>query len=134
MGDFGISNYSAAIRHRISDVVNPGPANQFAFLDENPNTIGWPAFSVAPWLSHFYQLPGSYHSGSSVLSFVDGHVESHRWLDPRTRLGVKPDWWISPDYAGPGLSEGAWVYEPGGPDPFWLHAKSAPPVGGWLWQ
>jgi prepilin-type processing-associated H-X9-DG protein len=29
-------------------------------------------------------VPGSYHNGAMNLSFVDGHLESHRWLVPDT--------------------------------------------------
>jgi len=124
----GNGHYNAAIRHKISDVMNPGPATQFAFLDENPNTMGWPAFVLIPNRSYFWQVPASHHNGSGVLSFVDGHVESHRWIDPRTRLRVRSDWWISDDYAAAfDPSVLPTIFEPYGPDPLWLHSKSAPP-------
>ena len=29
--------------------------------------------------------PGSYHNGAGNLSFADGHAESHKWVDARTR-------------------------------------------------
>jgi prepilin-type processing-associated H-X9-DG protein len=29
-----------------------------------------------------YHYPGNYHSQSSNFGFVDGHAETHRWLDP----------------------------------------------------
>jgi len=34
-------------------------------------------------------LPASRHTGAVMLSFADGHVESKRWLDPRTRKPVE---------------------------------------------
>jgi prepilin-type processing-associated H-X9-DG protein len=32
----------------------------------------------------FFNLPASRHGRSGVLSYTDGHVELHRWKDPRT--------------------------------------------------
>ena len=29
--------------------------------------------------------PASYHNSAGNLSFADGHAESHKWIDPRTR-------------------------------------------------
>jgi prepilin-type processing-associated H-X9-DG protein len=38
----------------------------------------------APWWDSF---PGSRHGGATI-SFTDGHVICHRWLDERTRVPV----------------------------------------------
>jgi prepilin-type N-terminal cleavage/methylation domain-containing protein/prepilin-type processing-associated H-X9-DG protein len=112
--------------HKTTGVVHPGPANQFAFLDENPNTLETTHFWVNSGLYRFWSLPGSYHNGSTPLSFVDGHVETHRWVDPRTRMALR---------AGiAAMTEVEWTQEtiePGGPDPRWIHSKSSGPPGGW---
>jgi len=105
---------------KTSNVVNPGPANQFAFLDENPNTLKAPYFRVDVWLYGFWNLPGSYHNGSTPLSFMDGHIETHRWVDSRTRMALRP-----------GIAAMTEVYgqetvELNGPDPLWPHSKSSP--------
>jgi prepilin-type N-terminal cleavage/methylation domain-containing protein/prepilin-type processing-associated H-X9-DG protein len=98
------------------------PSDQFAFLDENPNTLGNPGF-VLPWETNsFLCLPGSYHNGSSVLSFVDGHVTTHLWVDPRTKMPLMPIWTNSDGVNPPGSSL---IVESGSPDPVWLHSKSA---------
>jgi prepilin-type N-terminal cleavage/methylation domain-containing protein/prepilin-type processing-associated H-X9-DG protein len=107
--------------HKTSAVVNPGPANQFAFLDENPNTLFQTWFWVDQNLYGFQKLPGSYHNGSTPLSFVDGHVETHRWVDPRTRMLLRPG--IA---AGTETEYNLETIEPGGPDPLWIHSKSSP--------
>jgi prepilin-type N-terminal cleavage/methylation domain-containing protein/prepilin-type processing-associated H-X9-DG protein len=117
--------YERAIRYKISDVINPGPANQFSFLDENANSMTWTTFVVAQSLYSFLDLPASYHNGSSALSFVDGHVETHRWIDPGTKLPVQADWYF------PAYHINSVTTEPAGSDPLWLHSKSAPPIGGW---
>jgi prepilin-type N-terminal cleavage/methylation domain-containing protein len=49
--------------------------------------FGLPA-SAALWGS----LPASHHNGSGVLSFSDGHVEAHKWLDGRSLVPVKRVW------------------------------------------
>ena len=58
-----------------------GPSDQFCFLDEHPDTIfggEFCFFSVPTW----FALPAHYHDNSSTLSFADGHVGLHRWMDP----------------------------------------------------
>jgi prepilin-type processing-associated H-X9-DG protein len=39
-------------------------------------------------LQTFVHYPSSLHGGLGVVSFADSHVESHKWLDPRTRKGL----------------------------------------------
>jgi len=65
------------------------------------------------------------HNGASAISFVDGHVETHRWVDPRTRLPLSPVWMI---FEGNHFQTEA--VERNGPDPLWLHSKTTPPLGG----
>ena len=48
----------------------------------NPDGVG----AANPyWMVDF---PASYHNGTGRLSFADGHVESHRWLEPTTLLPI----------------------------------------------
>ena len=116
-----------AIRHKTSDVVNPGPASQFSFLDENPNSLFVTTFDVDTIsLYAFRNLPASYHNGASAIAFGDGHVETHRWLDPRTRLALNPIWI---QYEGNIFQTE--TIELGKRDPVWLHSKSAAPQNGW---
>lgn len=116
-----------AIRHKTCDVVNPGPASQFSFLDENPNSLFVTTFVVDNLsLYGFWNLPASYHNGSSAIAFVDGHVETHRWLDPRTRLALNPIWI---QYEGNTFQTE--TIEQGKPDPVWVHSKTAAPGNGW---
>lgn len=57
----------------------PNPANIFVFLDEHPDTINDGFFMNRLNDYQWGNLPASYHNGATSLSFVDGHVESHRW-------------------------------------------------------
>jgi prepilin-type N-terminal cleavage/methylation domain-containing protein/prepilin-type processing-associated H-X9-DG protein len=62
------------------------PAERFVTADGNPQSLCCPAFMVYPEGNQtFFHLPGAMHNHSGVLSFADGHVEIHRWRDPRTR-------------------------------------------------
>jgi prepilin-type N-terminal cleavage/methylation domain-containing protein len=71
-----------------TDVANDLPANRFVFIDVNPASICTPAFGVDMSLQTFVHYPSSLHSGLGVVAFADSHVESHKWLDPRTRKGL----------------------------------------------
>jgi prepilin-type N-terminal cleavage/methylation domain-containing protein/prepilin-type processing-associated H-X9-DG protein len=60
------------------------PSQQFCFLDEHPDMI-WGANFILGSPSIFGvslpQIPAHYHDNSATLSFADGHVENHRWVD-----------------------------------------------------
>jgi len=86
-----------------SEMVDPGMARTFVFLDMREDSIdignfatdmtGWPD---KPAQTGFYDYPASYHNRAGGLSFADGHSEIRRWLDPRTmpalvKGGLVPD-------------------------------------------
>lgn len=88
----GNSNYEAFTR---SQQIRQ-PAQIFVVLDERSDTINDRSFCVdmsntgdpqgmGPsnpyWMIDF---PADYHNDSGRFSFADGHVESHRWLNPLT--------------------------------------------------
>jgi prepilin-type N-terminal cleavage/methylation domain-containing protein/prepilin-type processing-associated H-X9-DG protein len=67
----------------------PQPSNFFVFLDEQADTLN-DGFFVNRLDDYMWgNVPGSYHNGSMNLSFVDGHVESHRWVVPQTIVPVR---------------------------------------------
>jgi len=57
------------------------PAQTFVFTDEHPDSLNDGFFmnrlEEAP---RWGNLPGSWHGGAAVLSFADGHAESHKWV------------------------------------------------------
>jgi prepilin-type N-terminal cleavage/methylation domain-containing protein/prepilin-type processing-associated H-X9-DG protein len=61
------------------------PAQRFVFIDVNPASICTPAFGVDMRADTWVHYPSSLHRGMGVLAFADGHAESHKWLDPKTR-------------------------------------------------
>lgn len=84
------------IYRKLSDMVNPGPANTFVFLDEREDSINDGMFVVDmtgyPNLASTVRvdIPASYHNSSGGFSFADGHAEIKRWQDERTRPPYKP--------------------------------------------
>ena len=64
------------------------PAGIFVFLDEHADTINDGFFVNRLEEYAWGNIPGSYHNGAVNLSYVDGHVESHRWIVPETMAPV----------------------------------------------
>ena len=72
------------------------PAQIYVILDERSDTINDRSFCVdmsntgngdgrgTPTPYWMIDFPAAYHNGTGRLSFADGHVESHRWLEPTT--------------------------------------------------
>ncbi|HKS37414.1 MAG TPA: type II secretion system protein [Verrucomicrobiae bacterium] len=69
---------------KTSHITAPGPSDLFVLMEIHFDSICRPFFGMRMTTSAFYHIPANYHGKSSNLSFADGHVESHRWLDPRT--------------------------------------------------
>ena len=74
---------------KLSDMLSPGPANTFVFLDEREDSIndgyyvtdmqGYPDSVVT-----LVDFPASYHIRAAGFAFADGHSEIHSWKDKRT--------------------------------------------------
>jgi len=62
------------------------------FTDVNPKSICWPYYGVQMKDDVFLLFPGNVHNQGSVISFADGHVERHRWVDPRTIAAASSDY------------------------------------------
>jgi prepilin-type processing-associated H-X9-DG protein len=98
---------------KLTDVLNPGPARTFVFLDERCDSIndgefivsmnGFPA-NPAQW--GIVDYPANYHNGGADLAFADGHSETHLWKDRRTM----------PPLGNLSLN----IASPNNPDVYWL--------------
>jgi prepilin-type processing-associated H-X9-DG protein len=69
------------------------PSQLFVFTDEHPDSIDFVSFWVedrkGETLTGGYgSCPSALHGGGATISFADGHVELHKWLDPRTKPPV----------------------------------------------
>lgn len=109
------ASYTSA-RHRVykktSDILSP--AGTFALQDVNPQNICTPAFIVTMQGNGpdgFFHYPATHHNRGGVVSFADGHVESHRWLDSRTAVTVPPGQKLGHDRASPNNKDLAWIRE-----------------------
>jgi hypothetical protein len=63
-------------------------ANRFVFMDVNPASICTPGFGVDMAAETFIHYPSDLHRRRGVVTFADSHIETHKWLDPRTMIGV----------------------------------------------
>jgi prepilin-type N-terminal cleavage/methylation domain-containing protein/prepilin-type processing-associated H-X9-DG protein len=75
-----------------SDLAASAPAEVFTFMDVQPDSICWPYFGVHMARESFFNFPGSSHNGGGIVAFSDGHVQLHRWRDPRTIAAVASDY------------------------------------------
>ena len=87
---------------KTSDITQLSPSGLFLFQDVHPDNICFPAFIVRmPGDEEsFFHYPSSQHGGRGALTFADGHLETHRWIDPRTTPpvngGILAHWDASP--------------------------------------
>lgn len=103
---------------KTTQIVDPGPAKTFLFLDMRedsidvgnfaPDMTGWPD---QPASRGFYDLPGNYHHYACGFSFVDGHSEIHRWRDPRTTPPLVRDGEVPDSYSSPNNPDVGWLQE-----------------------
>jgi prepilin-type processing-associated H-X9-DG protein len=94
--------------HKHSELVSPMPAGVFLFQDVNSDSICWPYFGVYMDEEVFFNFPNSSHNKGGVVSFADGHVEHHRWRDPRTLRAFSTDYHAHHD-PSPGNLDLLWL-------------------------
>lgn len=75
-------------------VAAAGPSDLLTFVDVAPGNICHSAFIVhnGPFSGLFYHLPSFTHGERGALAFADGHVDTHRWVDPRTQTEATAEW------------------------------------------
>ena len=72
---------------RTDDLDNP--ASRIVMLDEKPQLIDDGIFRhTMTGLTCFQNVPAIYHAGATAMSFADGHVEMHKWVDAGTLVQV----------------------------------------------
>jgi prepilin-type processing-associated H-X9-DG protein len=67
-----------------SDSINDG------FFGVDMSNTGTRDGSGAPNPYWLIDYPADYHNGAANVSFADGHVERHRWLEPTTLVPLGP--------------------------------------------
>jgi prepilin-type processing-associated H-X9-DG protein/prepilin-type N-terminal cleavage/methylation domain-containing protein len=75
------------VYYRMSDLVTPGPANTFVFVEEPMDRIN-DGFFVTDMLTYpnttedICDYPAQYHNGGANFSFADGHAQVKHWTTP----------------------------------------------------
>jgi prepilin-type N-terminal cleavage/methylation domain-containing protein/prepilin-type processing-associated H-X9-DG protein len=90
------------------------PSEIFLFQDLSPQSLCTPAFIVfMPGQSgeQFFHIPAVHHSNGGVVSFTDGHVEAHRWMDARTFQKATPGQRIQHNLNVPKSRDLVWLQE-----------------------
>lgn len=95
-----------------SDLAADSPSKRFAFIDVNSGSICTPGMGIQMNSEMFVHYPSSSHGRLGVVSFGDSHVESHRWLDPRT-IKTASTWGshLSHNDSSPNNKDLAWLRE-----------------------
>lgn len=79
---------------RASDLVRPGPANTWVFIDEHEDSINDGYFVCDVTQPYkMVDVPGAYHNNACGIALADGHAEIIKW---KTRAG----WFGSGDGVG----------------------------------
>jgi len=89
------------------------PSMTWVFIDEHPDSINDGGFAVQMvtsatiGASRIIDFPASYHNGAAGLSFSDGHAETKKWQDARTRVTRAP----SGNVGSPNNQDVLWMSE-----------------------
>ncbi len=73
---------------RDSTITQPGPSDVFVFIDDNEWTIDDGIFVIGR--IHWWDCPADRHNHGANLSFLDGHLEHHRWRGPKNATQLDP--------------------------------------------
>jgi prepilin-type processing-associated H-X9-DG protein len=101
-----------------SQLANPAPTDLFVFLDEHPDSVNDGAFAVqmpsSSQATEWIDVPAKSHGNCCPVTFADGHVEIHKWLNPGN----------IPNVTYKSLSKNG-IYELGDPDILWMAKHSS---------
>jgi len=86
------------------------PQGTFTFMDVQPDSICWPFLGVQMQSDVFFNWPGASHTRGAEVSYADGHVEYHRWLNSRTITPNSANYHMHNDPV-PGNIDLAWMRE-----------------------
>ncbi len=102
---------------KTGDLALSSTSQTLAFVDVAPGHVCMPAFVIGlGWLKGcFFHLPSAQHDNRGTLSFVDGHVEAHRWIEPETTALARTNW--LPDHLA------IWMY--GNRDLAWIQERAS---------
>jgi prepilin-type N-terminal cleavage/methylation domain-containing protein/prepilin-type processing-associated H-X9-DG protein len=91
-----------------TDMIRPGPAMTYVFIDENQFSINDGFFVSDPTQGNYWQdVPAARHGNAGGLSFADGHSEIKRWTDKNV---LNPPRFVG--FTGdPSSGDSAWLHQ-----------------------
>jgi prepilin-type processing-associated H-X9-DG protein len=102
---------------KTSEITKPPPSETFVLIDEREDSIEDALFQMD--LENlpvgFAAIPRASHNREGTLSFADGHVQKHKWRDPRTQPPLRPNSYVE-------IIRPSW--EPNNPDAVWLNGQA----------
>jgi prepilin-type processing-associated H-X9-DG protein len=100
-----------------ADLAHADPSQTLLFLDVAPGNICMSAFVIelGGLTDLFFHLPSVQHDRAGVVSFADGHVEAHKWLESSTITNSEIAW--NPNHFT--------LYVPGSRDLAWIQARAS---------
>jgi prepilin-type N-terminal cleavage/methylation domain-containing protein/prepilin-type processing-associated H-X9-DG protein len=94
--------------YKFSEMLYPGPAATWVFVDEHPDSINDAGF-FNPRGYSWVDMPSAYHNGACGFSFADGHSEIHKWrrsmAKPRAKQVLFTDGGDMPALLGGGTTD-----------------------------
>ncbi len=69
---------------KISQTKSAPGGSLILFMDINDKSVCWPYFGISMVADTMFSFPSSVHNNGGIVSYVDGSVSRHRWLDSRT--------------------------------------------------
>jgi prepilin-type N-terminal cleavage/methylation domain-containing protein/prepilin-type processing-associated H-X9-DG protein len=108
-----VSSKKYRVYYKIAHIVNPPPAKCYVMLDEHPDSINAGGFAnmmvESAAATRIIDFPASYHNGAAGISFVDGHAEIRKWIDPRTKPAAKYNGSLQLNVPSPGNLDMQWL-------------------------
>jgi prepilin-type N-terminal cleavage/methylation domain-containing protein len=71
---------------RTSDLADQPPVGLWLIIGEDPNSINDGAFAFGMARAEWIDWPETVHGMAGGISFVDGHAEIRRWVEPTTAV------------------------------------------------
>jgi prepilin-type N-terminal cleavage/methylation domain-containing protein/prepilin-type processing-associated H-X9-DG protein len=75
------NNTTCVLFYKEIDLVRPGPASTWVFIDENPVSINDGSFICEPDIPKWIDCPATYHNNAGGITFADGHAQIRKWTD-----------------------------------------------------
>jgi prepilin-type N-terminal cleavage/methylation domain-containing protein/prepilin-type processing-associated H-X9-DG protein len=101
------------VYYKLAHISRPAPAKCYVMLDEHPDSINAGGFAnmmvESAAATRIIDFPASYHNGAAGISFVDGHAEIRKWIDPRTRPVAKYNGSLQLNVASPNNLDMQWL-------------------------